>query len=297
MAHNRILLEITDLDPFHDHQRIVYLSTCIEFPFDTTRALELALFRTFCSPSISRLLDQTGEFAERPQKRYDDTDLLISEILEWGYESDRGKEAIARMNAIHGRFEITNQDFLYVLSTFVFEPIRWNERFGWRKMCDNERLAMFYFWRQVGIRMHIRSIPETYEQFYQYSNEYEQEHFRFSETNHRVGIATRELFVGWGPWLLRPFVRSSIHALLDDSLVEAFGFPKPFWLTRQFVNGLLKARGYIAGWLPTRKKPRLRTSMTHPSHPHGYRISDLGPDGSKSPENETSSTLERKAQD
>jgi len=36
------------------------------------------------------------------------------------------------MNQLHGRFDIANEDFLYVLSTFIFEPIRWNTRFGWR---------------------------------------------------------------------------------------------------------------------------------------------------------------------
>ena len=49
------------------------------------------------------------------------------------------------MNQIHGRFSIANEDYLYVLSTFVFEPIRWNARFGWRPMCEQERLAMFAF--------------------------------------------------------------------------------------------------------------------------------------------------------
>jgi hypothetical protein len=35
----------------------------------------------------------------------------------------------------HRRFNINNKDYLYVLSTFVFEPVRWNERYGWRPMC------------------------------------------------------------------------------------------------------------------------------------------------------------------
>ena len=122
-ARSRVLDEIRTLDPVADHQRIVFLSTCFDFPFDTTRALELALFRTFCIPSVSRLLDRTGEFQNRAQKRYDDTDLIVSELVEWGYSSERGARALARMNAIHGRFKIANTDFLYVLSTFVFEPI------------------------------------------------------------------------------------------------------------------------------------------------------------------------------
>jgi len=45
------LREILELDPLRDAQRIVYLDLAYEFPFDTTRSLELALFRTFGSPA------------------------------------------------------------------------------------------------------------------------------------------------------------------------------------------------------------------------------------------------------
>ena len=60
--------QIRALDPVRDHQRIVFLSTRVDFPFDTTRALEFALFRTFGVPSISGLLDRTGEFLRATQK-------------------------------------------------------------------------------------------------------------------------------------------------------------------------------------------------------------------------------------
>ena len=45
-------------------------------------------------PSVSALLDRTGEFERRAQKRYDDTDIIISEMLEWGYDSQRGQRAL-----------------------------------------------------------------------------------------------------------------------------------------------------------------------------------------------------------
>jgi hypothetical protein len=48
-----------------NHQQIVRWLVCYEFPFDFTRALEFALFRTFCVPSTSRLLNGTGEFTQR----------------------------------------------------------------------------------------------------------------------------------------------------------------------------------------------------------------------------------------
>jgi ER-bound oxygenase mpaB/B'/Rubber oxygenase, catalytic domain len=277
MSRFRILKEIQALDPVKDHQRIVFLSTCYDFPFDTTRALEFALFRTYCVPSISGLLAQTGEFFKRAQKRYDDTDIIVSELMEWGYDSDRGKRALRRMNQMHGRFTIANDDYRYVLSTFIFEPIRWNARFGWRPMCEQEKLSMFHFWSEVGRRMGIKDIPDRYEDFECYNVEYEKKNYRFVESNRRVGEATREMFVGWFPRLFAPLTRSSIHALLDDSLIEGFGFPKPSGFMRWLVNTTLKLRAKVLRFLPPRSKPRLRTEMKRGVYPQGYVIEQLGP--------------------
>jgi hypothetical protein len=204
---SRVLEEIGGLDPVRDHQRIAFLSTRVDFPFDTTRALELALFRTFGVPSISALLHRTGQFEGRPQKRYDDTDIIVSELMEHGYDSERGRAALARINAIHGRFRIANSDFLYVLSTFVFEPIRFNARFGWRPMTQTEKLALFHFWRAVGQRMGIQDIPVSFREFERYSVEYEARYYRFTEANRAVGGATVELFASWFPRPLRFLVR------------------------------------------------------------------------------------------
>jgi hypothetical protein len=279
MARHRILDEIRRLDPARDDQRIVFLSTCYEFPFDTTRALEFALFRTFAVPTISALLDRTGEFQHRAQKRYDDTDLIVSELMEWGYDSDRGRRALRRMNQLHGRFAIANDDFLYVLSTFVFELVRWNERFGWRPLCEQERLGYFHFWRQVGRRMNLKDLPADYDAFERFNREYERRHYRFTEANRRVGAATRELFLGWFPRPLAPLVRSAIHAMLDEALLDAFGFPRQSRLMRRLVPAVLRLRGGLVGWLPARRRPRLRTEMGHPTYPGGYVIEQLGPPG------------------
>lgn len=278
MARDTILKEIQKLDPEKDHERIVFLSTCYEFPFDTTRALEMALFRTFCVPSISGLLDRTGEFRQRSQKRYDDTDILISELMEWGYSSDRGQRAIQRMNQLHGRFTIANEDFLYVLSTFLFEPIRWNQRYGWRTMCEQERLGLFYFWCAVGQRMNIQQIPEDYQTFKRFNVEYERQQFRYTPSNHRIGTATVELFVEWFPRMLSPLVRSAIHAMLEPHLITAFGFPQPSRFMRWVVPSILRLRACMLRWLPPRRHPRLRTEMIHPSHPNGYVIETVGPE-------------------
>ena len=81
---------ILTLDPIKDHQQICYLSSCYEFPWDFNRSLEFALFRTFGIAKGTPLLEQTGEFVKRTRKRYDDTALILAEILENGYDSARG---------------------------------------------------------------------------------------------------------------------------------------------------------------------------------------------------------------
>jgi hypothetical protein len=277
MLRSPVLPEIRALDPVRDHQRIVFLTMRVDFPFDTTRALELALFRTFGVPSIAALLDRTGEFERRPQKRYDDTDIIVSELIEHGYESERGRAALARMNEIHGRFRIRNEDFVYVLSTFILEPIRFIERFGWRKLIEPEKTAMFRFWSEVGKRMGIRDVPASLREVETRSVEYEREHFRFTEASRRVGEATRELFAGWFPPPFRPLVRRAIHSLLDDRTREAFGFPTPGGLTRHIFLGSLRARSYLLRGLPRRRRPLLRTRLVRRDYPEGYEIGAIGP--------------------
>jgi hypothetical protein len=278
MRRHKILDRILSLDPEKDHQEIVYLDNCYEFPFEITRGVEFAFFRTFAVPSISALLDQTGEFVNHAQKRSDDTALLLAEMVEHGYDSERGRAALRRMNQMHGRFQISNEDFLYVMSTFVFESIRWVERFGWRPMTEHEKLAAFYYWREIGRRMNIKSLPTDIHEFERFNREYERTYFRYTDANRRVGIATRDLFLSW--YLPRPLwglLEPSIYAMMDEPLLDAFGFPKPSQAMRRFVEAPLKLRARFMRLLPDPQRPTLRTQARHRTYPTGYRIEDLGP--------------------
>jgi ER-bound oxygenase mpaB/B'/Rubber oxygenase, catalytic domain len=271
------LREIAALDPERDAQRIVFIDASLEFPWDTQRSLELAFYRTYAVPSIARLLDSTGEFTQRTQKRYDDTQLLISAFCEYGYDSDFGRRAIRRMNQIHGGFSIENDDFLYVLSTMVFEPIRWNARFGWRPLVETEKLATFFFWREVGRLMGIRDLPDSYHEFERFNVIFEGDRFAHTEEGHRIAVATRELFLGWFPVLPRSLGRPIVHALLDEPLLDALGLPHPSRRLRRAVEGAVRARSLAVGALPSRRRPRLRTRERHRSYPRGFELQQLGP--------------------
>lgn len=211
--------QIQALDPAIDHCEICHLLAGYEFPWDITRSLELAMMKTYCVPSISRLLDRTGEFHHHTQKRYDDTGLLIAELLKWGYKSDRGQESIRRMNRFHQHYQISNEDFLYVLSTFIYESIRWNERFGWRLFSETEKLAMFYFWQAVGTQMEIANIPSTYAELDEFNCNYERQHFIYADSNRRVGESTINLFLSWFPAVIRPLLKPFVEGMFDERAI------------------------------------------------------------------------------
>jgi ER-bound oxygenase mpaB/B'/Rubber oxygenase, catalytic domain len=271
------LTEIERLDPVRDHERIVYLDTVFEFPFDVTRSLELAFFRTFAVPSIAGLLGSTGEFEHRARKRYDDTDLLMSTFAEHGHSTATGRAAIRRMNQIHGRFSIANEDFLYVLSSMVLEPIRWNERYGWRPLTEGERLATFHFWREVGALMSLDDIPPTLDALDRFNVEFERDRFAYTEAGHRVARSMVDIFVGKIPGLPKRLGRRGVFALLDEPLLDALGLPRPTRAERRLAESSLRLRARAVRLLPPRRRPRLRTSLRRRTYPAGHRVEELGP--------------------
>jgi hypothetical protein len=269
--------EIRTLDPEQDCRRIVFLDSFYEFPFDTARALELAFFKTFAVPSIASLLDSTGEFRQRGQKRYDDTDLLLSAFSEDGWDGPLGKRALRRMNQIHGRFEIANQDYLYVLSAMVLEPLRWNERFGWRRMIEAERLAQFHFWGEIGRRMAIRDLPDSLDELERLNLEAERTRFAPTEAGRRVARSQLNVFLDWFPWLPKRLGARAISALLEERVVHVLGLPRATAAERRAAELALRLRARALRPLPPRRRPRLRTTMRRRSYPAGYAIEELGP--------------------
>jgi hypothetical protein len=273
------LRRIAELDPVADAQRIYRFSAGFEFPWDYRRSLELALFGTYCVPSISALLDATGEFAARAQKRYDDTVLLMAELAEHGCGSARGREALRVVNRVHGRYAISNDDMRYVLASFVYEPIDWIDAYGWRSLHPHERLAAFHHYRDVGRRMGISGIPADFAEFREFKTAYEREHFRFTETNRRVGTYTLDLFCSWYPAPSRPLVRRAVLSLLPAPMLAAFGFPAPGRGTAVLVRAALRARSAVVRLLPPRRRSTLAwepRNRTYPGYPAGYTPAGLG---------------------
>ncbi|MFF0504972.1 oxygenase MpaB family protein [Streptomyces fimicarius] len=271
------LKEIQRLDPERDFLEIYRLTVTYEFPWDVTRALELALYRTYAVPSIGRLLDETAELTERSQKRYDDTALLLDTVVEHGFETDEGRTAVRRINQMHRSYDISNDDMRYVLCTFVVTPKRWLDSFGWRRLCCHELGAFAAYYRTLGARMGIKDVPGTYEEFESTLDAYEREHFGWDEGARRVSDATLALMASWYPAPLAPVVRGASLALLDDSLLRAFRYHRPGPVARGLTRGALRLRARAVRLLPPRRTPHYaRQNPEIKGYPEGYEIAELG---------------------
>jgi hypothetical protein len=271
--------ELAQLDPERDFQRIVKLLVGYEFPFDITRALELALFHSYASPRISSLLARTGQFERHGQQRYDDTTILIAWFLQEGIDSDLGHRAIEHMNRLHGFYPIPNEDYLFVLSTFVFYPIWWVNRYGWRKLTPGEERAFFLFFREVGRRMHLHSLPDTLAELRTFTDAYEREHFRYTESNRRIADATVKIVQGWFPGFLRPAVQPVFAALISEPLRQAFGYRRPPRWFRALIEGALHLRKLPLRYVTFEHYPKLIGNSTYRSYREGLpEIEGLGPE-------------------
>lgn len=271
-----IFKRVLQLDPKADCQEITYLVGAYEYPWLIKKSLEFALFRTYAVPHTSRILVASGQFESHGQKRYDDTTLMLAGLAEKGYDSDYGKAVITTMNRLHGRWNLKNEDMLYVLSTFIFEPIRWHQKYGWRTPTHHEQLANFYFWREVGIRMNIRDIPEKMEDYERFNLEHEKQYFHYDKANRAIGDATVNLFLSWYPAILRPLIREVILSFMDDPLLNAMGFQKPHSSIRFMTHYGLKLAGFVLRFMPPRKKPFLYTEVPTRTYGNTFQPDELG---------------------
>lgn len=265
------------------HRRV----TAREFPWDYGRGLELAMLRNCCVPSIADVLATGGEFRKRGHKRYDDTRILLRELVRNGYESEHGRQALRQINRAHRPYEISNDDMLYVLSTFVFEPVRWIDRWAWRSMTEREKLAGFHFYRAIGGRLGVTGIPESYTEFEQFNLQYEYKRFANTANTRRLGAEVLDVYVSMYGRPVRPAVRRLWSARLDSNARAALGIsPTPHWA--KLLNALI-LHGHAG--LECRAPKWCAKAFARPddrSYPEGYRLCQIGPNANTSTATRTS---------
>ena len=227
-----------------------------KFPWDINRALELALLKTFCLPSISGLLHKTVEFEERPRKRYDDTALIVAELVRLGPDSPQGQSVIQRLNQIHGNYSIRQTDFVYVLSGFVAEPIHWIEKYGWRALQPLEQEALFKFWDHVGSLMNIEQRPRSLQEVIELNQRVNHQLFDYAASNQRVADATVTMLLAPWPAPLHPWLRSLVCSLLEPETLKSLNWPLASGWQQQAAHVALRWRSFILSAIHRVKPPK-----------------------------------------
>lgn len=247
-------LELSTKDPANllEAHRIYSNFAFKDFQFLGVKGLEFGFFRTYAIPTISKLLVHTKQLAgPNVLRRYDDTDLIVREMTENAPNSVRANLAVQRLNFMHGQYAISNIDYIYVLCIFVVEPIRWVNRYGFRRVHRKEVIASFVLWKDIGVKMGIKSIPDSYEAMEAFVDTYEEQKMEFVSSNRIIADATVGLLLSDVPAVLHPLGRRVIHALCDNRLRKAMGFPSPFYLIplRFMVDGVLFIGGLVTRFL------------------------------------------------
>lgn len=289
---------------YEEASKIVFNFMYHEFPFLGVKSLEFGLFKTYSIPSISVILVKTNEMKENMSKRYDDTDLILREIIEHSNDENKIRPtlAIQRLNFLHGQYPISNNDYLYTLAVFIIEPIYWVDNYGYRKSHPKEREAMYVYWYDIGSKMGIKNIPNSWEETEQWMIEYELNHMRFHKNNLIIKKSTLDLFLSPFPSFIHPFGDSILSVFCLPRLRVAMGISDPPFGLSTFIHLILKIQAnFINYFLLPRYKPLLRTPsellpsdnpndnrpgkgcpLFHSYAPtyakDGYRIDELGPE-------------------
>ncbi|THU89140.1 hypothetical protein K435DRAFT_678567, partial [Dendrothele bispora CBS 962.96] len=265
-----------------DAQRVMIPSMAYDMPFIIGYAVSFALFKTYGIPSISKILKGTRELSSKKgiSKRYMDVNSTYLRFLSatWiacpisgkvykdedeltGYKSffpfkssvkeveddPRAMISLARVNWLHSKYPIKNDDYLYTLGLFAFEPEQWTKRYGWRELSPLECEAYYIYWREIGKRMGIKDIPDSAEAFKAWVEDYENRTMVPAESNHFVANYTLEelLHVLPARFGIKNFARRVSITLLDDIVREAMMYPAQPPIMHFLVGNLLRTMSFF----------------------------------------------------
>ncbi|GIF78148.1 oxygenase MpaB family protein [Asanoa siamensis] len=275
----RNLARIRSLDPSRDHVAIYQTTVRYEFPWDMRMGLNLAFIRTFSMPEVAAILVGTGELTDRTQRRLDDTGLLMYEIVLHGFDHERGRAAIRRINQLHRPYrDVPADEFRYVLACLMVVPMRWLDRYGWRRPCCHEREASYRFYRELGERMNIPDIPGSLPELERWFDAYDRAHLRPDPHAAAIERATRMRMLARLPRALAPLGDPLVGALYDAPLRAATGVPAPVRPVSAALHLVMRGRALATRHLARPREVGLfEDGIVTRSHPHGYEISRLGP--------------------
>ncbi|KAH9823627.1 Glutathione S-transferase [Teratosphaeria destructans] len=178
-------------------------------------------FRTSTDPGVSHAINASGHFINEDKRvehqRMQATVYLIGALPAYPLKSKNSGLVISRINEHHHRYgiKINSDDILYLVIHFGVAPIPWINKFGYRKLEPFEVHAIWILWREIGVRMGVRYMPQTYEQACEWRKNFESIHRWIDPANHIMAMAMLSQVLYPVPRALRGLVAHVFASIVD----------------------------------------------------------------------------------
>lgn len=271
--------DLAQMDPTRDWHEIYRRLTLWELPAEARFGFQLAFYRPFAVPRMAAVLQRTGHFRRDTTRRAFDTALVMHEIIWGGVDSERGQRMVNLMNALHDRPDVNAEDMTYILNALIVVPTRFMDRYAWRTVTEDERIATWRFYDVLGERMHIADRSASYQDAEQRLCQYEAEFARPSPDGAALTAAVLATLRDRLPRPARPFAGQITSSLVGDALVShALGLPAPnSTLSRTLALGAAGRRQHQRRQPPKEEPSFWPGRPAGAVYPRGYTLDQLGP--------------------
>jgi hypothetical protein len=249
------------LDPYADADQLNHAVTS-DFRFEARVVETLAINRIAQAANLGNMFRSTKEAETNAVMRFFDTYALYGNVLEWGVDSYRGRTAVERMNQIHGRYYIPNDEMKFVLLQGIFTWLDGMDRIGHRRISDKERRGMVASFVRMGQAMNIQDLTENYEEMYAWyrgvcvaSAEFKP----YKRTTFETIVAAS---VAGQPEALREGILLAGRVAMDETYLSSLGYPEPTKEEKQAVRAMFFTIGSMVEALPY--VPYLRSLVNTP---------------------------------
>ncbi|MFC8527178.1 oxygenase MpaB family protein [Nocardia sp. NPDC057227] len=269
--------EIESLDPATDAQRIVDL-----FTLDYGNMLMIQMITgnmiTFAAPTMSKVHEVSRQVEKDTEKRSIDTALFHHVVGEHGFGPGPGREAAKKVNNMHRHYDIVQEDYLAVAADNTLTPVRLADKFGWRRVTDNEREAIRIV-RSQEARMFgsHKPLPDSLAEIEEFYEKYLDEKVSYYPYNEQVAKA----FLAWMPGIfpagLGRVMVWLLVAQVDVRQLDACGLKRPGRLRKALSDVLMRKLGST----PAADQEEGATAgieiLAKRVYPHGWNLDSLGP--------------------
>ncbi|MBL0745496.1 oxygenase MpaB family protein [Chryseolinea lacunae] len=272
--HRWIDKKISTLHAEHDNAQIVDLlmNWRDRNPFVHHLLYTIGFARQLADPGIAAVIYRAGagRMIKAGPERTDETLHFFGQWFRYGPHSEEGRASIEKLNNIHRHFTISNPQFLYTLTTLCVYGDRFLRSIGLSSKSEHEKQALAIFWRDVGALMKLEDVPQDWNAFLSYYDDYEKAHFKPSDAGMQCCKVLIDDFVR--RWFSNDPEkgRTFLLAHFDSRLRKVFPLKYPHAVQSFFLR---KSTGLVALYKrfkkPDAKEPRYVEDSFNPQRAQG----------------------------